>query len=526
MTFRVFAGGADVGHAATWVILPKGERDLARGLVTRHSGESAHLASGVYDVGVFYQEDAARRVLWMPKVSLAGTVTETVDLGLDLAKVRLRLTSGGVDVGDRGEWGLYPVGERYRDGHLGWKHSGETLTIAAGTYDVGAFYQSGSARVGQWLPRVEVRGSVDSTLELGTPQAQVRVRVTRRGNPPKAAWCGFYPDGPAGGYTAWAQNGEWLKTAEGTYDIGCFHSEQGLGAGTWLKSQVVKGKVELVVELGLRPASLTVTAPSGQAPRVTMPAVALVVDGSSTMWAQVEGTTRIEALQQALSDMVHRLPDRGVDVALRAYGTTGSGNDGDTCTDSTLLVPRGPIDKASLDEAIATVEPNGAAPIAYTLDQVGGSLGADAPGALVLIADGGDTCNGDPCAAAARLAADGRLARSFVVGFGVGADRRSTLDCVGRYYPANSRAELARALGAITDEVMRPVTGTVAVFPTGRRDTVAALGGLGDRLVVQTGSYDVIIRTPQRSVTWTGVPIDGDLTGPVADTPPKRVQTK
>ena len=515
-----------MGQAATWVVLPKGERDLARGLVTRHSGESAHLASGVYDVGVFYQEDAARRVLWMPKVSLSGTVTETVDLGLDLAKVRLRLTSGGVDVGDRGEWGLYPVGERYRDGHLGWKHSDETLTIAAGTYDVGAFYQSGNARVGQWLPRVEVRGSVDSTLELGTPQAQVRVRVSRHGNPPKGAWCGFYPDGPAGGYTAWAQNGEWLKTAEGTYDIGCFHSEQGLGAGTWLKSQVVKGKVELVVELGLRPASLTVTAPSGQAPRVTMPAIALVVDGSSTMWAQVEGTTRIEALQQALSDMIHRLPDRGVDVALRAYGTTGSGTDGDTCTDSTLLVPRGPIDKASLDEAIATIEPNAAAPIAYTLDQVGGSLGADAPGALVLIADGGDTCNGDPCAAAARLAADGRLARSFVVGFGVGADRRSTLDCVGRYYPASSRAELARALGAITDEVLRPVTGTVAVFPTGRRDTVAAIGGLGDRLVVQNGSYDVVIRTPQRSVTWTGVPIDGDLTGPVADTPPKRGQTK
>ena len=70
---------------------------------------------------------------------------------------------------------------------------------------------------------------------------------------------------------------------------------------------------------------------------------------------------------------------------------------------------------------------------------------------VVLISDGIETCEGDPCKVAADLVAKGLNVRVHVVGFDVDADAREQLQCIaeagnGMYFDAQSAQALQQAV--------------------------------------------------------------------------------
>jgi Ca-activated chloride channel homolog len=230
----------------------------------------------------------------------------------------------------------------------------------------------------------------------------------------------------------------------------------GKAAHRLLRSVVMTATVSLAAGL------LAIPAPASATPSATYPTVdegeaaqgslLLVLDSSgSRREPDRSGTSKISAAKQALNTVVDKLPANAV-VGLRVYGATVfEKSDPGACTDSQLVVPIGPADKPALKGAIAKYKPYGETPIAHSLKQAAKDLGTESKRTILLVSDGEETCNPDPCLVARDIHAKGIDLTIDVVGLHVDAAAKRQLSCIadaggGTYYDAQDAGDLAASL--------------------------------------------------------------------------------
>ena len=190
----------------------------------------------------------------------------------------------------------------------------------------------------------------------------------------------------------------------------------------------------------------------------------MVLDSSGSMKEpDASGSTKIAAAKQALTTVVDKLPE-AAPVGLRVYGATVfEKSDPGACTDSQLVVPIGPADKPALKQAIGRYKPYGETPIAYSLQQAAKDLGTKGQRTIVLVSDGEETCDADPCAVARAIHDKGIDLKINVVGLHVDAAAKKQLTCVakaggGKYYDADDAADLTATLDQTALRAFRPFT--------------------------------------------------------------------
>ncbi len=197
-------------------------------------------------------------------------------------------------------------------------------------------------------------------------------------------------------------------------------------------------------------ASLAVSAPANAGK-----SIALILDASGSMNAQLpEGRTRIEAAKAAVDEIVGKLPP-DVRISLRAYGHQSPTSKHD-CKDTQLMVGFDGLaaNKAAILAKAHSIKAQGYTPITYVIKLAAEDVGKEdaKPRVVILVSDGKETCEGDPCATAKALAdADASLV-IHTIGFAVDAAAKYQLQCIarvarGKYYDANSAGKLAEALG-------------------------------------------------------------------------------
>ncbi|MDX8405740.1 MAG: VWA domain-containing protein [Mariprofundus sp.] len=183
------------------------------------------------------------------------------------------------------------------------------------------------------------------------------------------------------------------------------------------------------------------------------PAVMFVFDGSGSMWGQVDGVTKIELAKEAMSSLLKDFPE-GTDIGLVAYGHHREGD----CADIELLAPLG-SSTTDVAKAVDSINPKGKTPLTQSIQFVAGKLkGRDAPTSIVVISDGKESCNADPCAMAKLVTAAGVNLKIHVVGFDVKADEAKQLQCIaenggGKYFSADNATELAKSFAEVKKEV-------------------------------------------------------------------------
>jgi len=144
------------------------------------------------------------------------------------------------------------------------------------------------------------------------------------------------------------------------------------------------------------------------------PAVLFVFDGSGSMWGQVEGKTKIELAKEAMSGLLKDFPE-GTDIGLVAYGHNKEGD----CGDIELLAPLG-SSRADVTKAVNAINPKGKTPLTRSIQFAAEQLKkTDAPTSIVVVSDGKESCNADPCEAAKTITAAGVNLKVHVVGFDV-----------------------------------------------------------------------------------------------------------
>jgi hypothetical protein len=183
--------------------------------------------------------------------------------------------------------------------------------------------------------------------------------------------------------------------------------------------------------------------------------VIIIVDGSNSMWGRIGGTEKIVVARKVLSQVLAELPEK-MQVGLAAYGHRQK----ESCQDIEILLPVGNHSRAELETAIAGVQPKGKTPITAALQLV--SDGLDVPTQLILVSDGKETCDGDPCELVRTLRESGTEVTVHVVGFDVTSEEREQMTCIadaggGLYADAATADELTAALTHIRETVVEKV---------------------------------------------------------------------
>lgn len=244
--------------------------------------------------------------------------------------------------------------------------------------------------------------------------------------------------------------------------------------------------------------------------------VALVLDASGSMNAKLpDGAARIDAAKAAVTSLVDKLaPDTR--LSLRIYGHQSQPQKKD-CRDSALVVGFDAVvaNKAAVIEQARSIRAQGYTPINLSLQLAAKDLAGEpsAERVVLLVSDGKETCEGDPCATAKALAeADSKLV-VHAIGFGVDAVTQQQLQCIarmarGKYFDARDGAGLAG--------VLSQAASTKASAPPVDQLKLKASRAMGKlKMVVASGftSHDVIDATDKKVASFAPHQ-------PIVDVPP------
>ena len=183
-------------------------------------------------------------------------------------------------------------------------------------------------------------------------------------------------------------------------------------------------------------------------------AIYIIFDASGSMWGVLKkGGRKIDVAKKVLNDFVSG-DFSGFDLAFRAYGHRRK----DDCTDTQLVVPFG--DPAAtitpMREFVRGVKPLGRTPITDSLRAALKDFG-DRSGEIILISDGIESCDADPCALMREWRDKNVKVKVHVVGFGLDEKSRTAMKCISdaagtEYQDAQSAESLLDALKKIRDK--------------------------------------------------------------------------
>ncbi len=177
------------------------------------------------------------------------------------------------------------------------------------------------------------------------------------------------------------------------------------------------------------------------------------------MAGQVEGRPKIDVAKEVVSGIVEGIAPE-VELGLIAYGHRRKGD----CDDIELLVSPAPGSSGEVLAAIGKLNPIGKTPLTAAVLQAAVHLKyTESKASVILVSDGEETCEMDPCLAAIELEAAGLDFTCHVVGFDIKAGETVGLECLakktgGLYLSANNAATLTNALQEAVKQVMKPST--------------------------------------------------------------------
>lgn len=182
----------------------------------------------------------------------------------------------------------------------------------------------------------------------------------------------------------------------------------------------------------------------------------IVLDGSGSMWAQIDGKARITIARETLSSVLADLPD-DLELGFMTYGHREKGN----CGDIEMLVEPAVGTGAAIIAAADGINPKGMTPISDAVRLAAEDLRfTEEKATVILITDGLETCEVDPCKLATELEGQGIDFTTHVLGFGLSDEEGQQVACLaentgGQYLSAADGAGLVDALTKTVAQVVQ-----------------------------------------------------------------------
>jgi len=184
------------------------------------------------------------------------------------------------------------------------------------------------------------------------------------------------------------------------------------------------------------------------------PRAVIIFDASGSMWGQIDGIPKITIAKDVLKDVVSKWNPQ-VELGLTVYGHRTKGD----CNDIESIIPIGKVDKKAMISSVMSIQPKGKTPISRSMKKVANEIKyTEEKATIILISDGKETCDVDPCATAKALKAQGVDFVTHVIGFNVDKKTDRELECIatatgGEYFSAKNATALNDAMRVITKKV-------------------------------------------------------------------------
>lgn len=249
--------------------------------------------------------------------------------------------------------------------------------------------------------------------------------------------------------------------------------------------------------------------------------ILFILDASNSMNLDWDKQTRMTAAKEILNQSIEKL--RGIpdlEIALRVYGHQSAvTNTYQDCQDTKLEVPFGPTNVDAIKLKVKQIQAKGATPIARSLEAAAG----DFPDTLqrnfiILITDGLESCDNDPCVIAKKLKEKGVKVTPFVIGLGMDLSYLDKFNCIGPYTDAENKEAFKSALTSVISKTLlnttvqinlndinkKPLETDVTMFlyEAGSKNLKYTLthtlnrAGLPDTLILDPSlSYDLVVNT-------------------------------
>ncbi len=194
--------------------------------------------------------------------------------------------------------------------------------------------------------------------------------------------------------------------------------------------------------------------------------ILFLLDGSASMFGEWENTLKIQAARGILNELVDSLRiNKDLELALRIYGHQFSVEE-KNCEDTRLEVPFGDNNHDLIIERIKTLQPKGTTPIAWSLLQAANDFPSSGGyrNIVIIITDGVESCDGDPCEVSIELQKKGVFLKPFVIGLNLEQDYEGDFGCTGTYFDARKINDFRKALNLALNQSLSKTTVTVELL--------------------------------------------------------------
>lgn len=192
----------------------------------------------------------------------------------------------------------------------------------------------------------------------------------------------------------------------------------------------------------------------------------LILDASGSMWGKIQGRAKIDIARTTIAQLIEGL-DTDLHLGLMVYGHRKRGD----CADIEMLIPPGPVDKAAFIKTVNAIVPRGRTPITDSLVQAAQALKhTEEKATVILVSDGIETCDQDPCLAVKELKSLGIDFTAHVVGFDLGDDEQEAIRCIaettgGEFLAATDAPSLLSALATAMIKTADPQAAAPQAMP-------------------------------------------------------------
>ena len=195
--------------------------------------------------------------------------------------------------------------------------------------------------------------------------------------------------------------------------------------------------------------------------------ILFIFDGSNSMNAQWENSSKIIVAKKLMIQTMDSLRMlENVDLALRIYGhQTRIAPGKQDCSDTKLEVPFASAKEnyGKIINEIRALEPKGTTPIARSLEYSAEDFPPckDCRNIIILITDGIEACDEDPCAVALALRAKNIKLKPFVIGLGLDTSYLNQFQCVGEFLSAENEDSFKSVLKFVISQALNNTTAQI-----------------------------------------------------------------
>lgn len=185
--------------------------------------------------------------------------------------------------------------------------------------------------------------------------------------------------------------------------------------------------------------------------------ILFVFDASNSMNAFWDGNRKIEVATRLLSESLEELYGiPGLELALRVYGHQTKFIEGkQDCDDTELVIPFARGNNLLIRKALSRLQARGTTPIARSLQRAAEDFSnADSRKVIILITDGIEACDEDPCVVSRMLQEKGIIVKPFIIGIGIEEAYKETFRCVGNFFDASDTDTFREILDIVIDQAI------------------------------------------------------------------------